>query len=311
MIDKNVLVGIETGDDAAVYRSPSGDLIVATLDFFTPVVDDPFDFGRIAAANSLSDVYAMGGRPLFALSIVAYPVKNGLDTLGRILEGGNAVAREAGIPILGGHSIDDAVPKFGLVAIGVVDDGKLTANRGAAPGNRLYLTKPLGSGAMTGALKNGLLDAAEIRAVTEVMAMLNRGAAEAVNEVSATAATDVTGFGLLGHLQKMMAASGTEATIDVAALPLIDGARRFYEQGKVPGGTKRNLAHFGPHARFDAALGDAEKFLVADAQTSGGLLVAIEERNAAAFEAALRSRALPVHRIGTVVSGEPGVVRFR
>jgi selenium donor protein len=310
VVDPNVIVGVETGDDAAVYRTPSGDAIVATLDFFTPVVDDPYDFGRIAAANSLSDVWAMGGRPLFALSVLAAPVKLGTDLLARIMEGAAAVAREAGIAILGGHSVDDPVPKFGLVAIGVVDPAKMTTNKGARAGDVLYLTKPLGSGAMSGALKKGALSADEIRTVTEVMATLNRAAGEAMVEAGAHAATDVTGFGLLGHLQKMMEGSGTAARVRVADLPLIPGVRRFYESGQVPGGTKRNLEFYGPNARFGAGLGDAERLLVSDAQTNGGLLIAIPAARAAALERALASRRVPAYRIGEVLAGEKGVVEF-
>lgn len=305
MTDPSVLVGVETGDDAAVYRTPSGDLIVATLDFFTPVVDDPYDFGRVAAANSLSDVYAMGGRPLFALSVVAYPVKQGLDMLGRIMDGATAIAQEAGIPILGGHSIDDTVPKFGLVAVGIVLPQHLTANKGALPGDRLYLTKPLGSGALTGALKRGLIDAETIRRVTEVMATLNRRGAEAMNEAGARAATDITGFGLLGHLQKMMAAGGTEARLRFSALPFIEGAVPLYEAGTVPGGTKRNLDHFGGHAVFDGAPSWAP-LAMADAQTSGGLLIAIGPDRAEALERALSARGVPVHAVGEVVEGVAG-----
>jgi selenium donor protein len=293
-----------------VYRTPSGDAVVATVDFFTPVVDDAYDFGRIAAANSLSDIYAMAGRPLFALSILAVPVKLGTDLPGRIMEGAAAVAREAGIAILGGHSVDDPVPKFGLVAIGLVDEGKMTTNRGARPGDVLYLTKPLGSGAMTGAIKKDALTPEEIRAVTGVMTTLNRGAGEATIEARAHAATDVTGYGLLGHLQKMMEGSGTSARVRAGDLPVIPGARRFYEAGQVPGGTKRNLEFYGARARFGAGLGDAERFLAADAQTNGGLLIAIPPERAAALEAALGRRGVPAHRIGEVLAGEKGLVEF-
>src|SRR5262245_34824966 len=197
--DFNVLVDASTADDAAVYRIAHDRALVATVDFFTPIVDDPYDFGRIAAANSLSDVYAMGGRPLFALSVVSFPVKLGMDLLGRIVDGAAKVAAEAGIPILGGHSVDDPVPKFGLVAIGVVDPKRMTTNRGARPGDFLYLTKPLGSGAMTGAIKKDGLSPEDVRAVTAVMTTLNRAASEAMIEAGAHAATDVTGYGLLGH----------------------------------------------------------------------------------------------------------------
>jgi selenium donor protein len=303
-------VGLETGDDAAIYRTPGGDLIVATLDFFTPVVDDPFDFGRIAAANSLSDVYAMGGRPLFALSVLAFPVKQGLEAPGRILEGAAVVSEEAGISIVGGHSIDEPVPKFGLVVIGTVAEQTLTRNRDARAGDLLYLTKPLGSGAMSGAIKAGTLAPDEIRRVTEVMATLNREAAAAMAEASVHAATDVTGFGLIGHLQKMALASGLAAEVRCAALPVIEGARRFYEAGKVPGGTRRNLEFYGAHASFGPGLGDADRLLVADAQTSGGLLIAASPDRAPALERALASRSVPVHRIGTLVQGQAGTLRF-
>jgi selenide,water dikinase len=308
--DPSVIVGLESGDDAAVYRTPSGDAIVATTDFFTPVVDDAFDFGRVAAANSLSDVYAMGGRPLFALSVVAFPVKIGIAVLGRIMDGAAAVAAEAGIPILGGHSVDDPVPKFGLVAIGVVDPKRMTTNRGARAGDVLYLTKPLGSGAMTGAIKKDALAPGEIREVTAVMAALNRGASEAMVEAGAHAATDVTGYGLLGHLQKMMAGSAMAARVRVKDLPLIPGARRFYDAGQVPGGTRRNLEYFGAHAKFAPGLADADRLLVADAQTNGGLLIAISAANAQDFERAAARRGVTPHEIGEVVAGDPGTVEF-
>lgn len=308
--DPNALVGLDTGDDAAVYKSPSGDLIVATLDFFTPVVDDPYDFGRVAAANSLSDVYAMGGRPLFALSVVAWPVKLGLEPLGRVMEGASVVTREAGIAILGGHSIDDATPKFGLVAIGVVEPEQLTTNKGAKAGDVLYLTKPLGSGAMTGALKKGQLTRDEIREVVEVMTTLNRRAAEAMNVAGVRCATDVTGFGLLGHLHKMMLASETEARVYLERLPVMQAARRLATVGQVPGGSRRNLDYYGVHAEWGAAATDADRLIVADAQTSGGLLACVPGERTDEFEDALRTRGVPVHRIGDVGSGRPGLVRF-
>ena len=293
-----------------MYRTPSGDAIVATVDFFTPIVDDPYDFGRIAAANSLSDVWAMGGRPLFALSILAVPIKLGPEMPARIIEGAAAVAIEAGIPILGGHSVDDPVPKFGLVAIGIVDAGKMTTNRGARAGDVLYLTKPLGSGAMTGAIKKDGLSQEELRAVTAVMTTLNRAAGEAAVEARAHAATDVTGFGLLGHLQKMMEGAGTKARVRVKDLPVITGARRFYESGQVPGGTKRNLEFYGKHARFANGLTDADQLLVADAQTNGGLLIVVPVDRAQTLEHALRRQSVPVHRIGEVLAGDPGIVEF-
>jgi selenium donor protein len=293
-----------------VYRTPSGDLIVATLDFFTPVVDDPYDFGRVAAANSLSDVYAMGGRPMFALSVVAWPMKLGVEGLGRVMEGAAAITAEAGIAILGGHSIDDTVPKFGLVAIGVVDQKRLTTNKGAEPGDLIYLTKPLGSGAMTGALKKGLLTRDEIREVTDLMTTLNRRGAEAMNEAGVKAATDVTGFGLLGHLQKMMLASETEARITLIDIPILAAARRLAAAGQVPGGTRRNLDYYGVNVEWGGSTTEADKLLVADAQTSGGLLACVPAEKQDVFEDALRTRGVPVHRIGEVSSGRAGMVRF-
>lgn len=310
VLDKNVIVGIEHGDDAAVYRLPSGEQLVATLDFFTPVVDDARDFGRIAAANALSDVYAMGGRPLFALSIVCWPVKLGLEQLGQVMAGGAATTTAAGIPILGGHSVDDAVPKYGLVAIGLVEQGKLTANKGARPGDRLYLTKPLGSGALTGALKKGLLNEQQTQRVIDVMAALNDKAALAMNAARVQAATDVTGFGLLGHLQKMMLASGTEALVRVDHLPVIEGAWPLYATGSVPGGTKRNLAHFGASAEFAASLPAGSDLLAADAQTSGGILACVPQDGVAAFEATLKSHNALVACIGEVRAGAAGKCCF-
>ncbi|HYC76378.1 MAG TPA: selenide, water dikinase SelD [Planctomycetota bacterium] len=308
--DPNAVVGVETGDDAAVYRSPSGDLIVSTVDFFTPVVDDPYDFGRVAAANSLSDVYAMGGRPLFALSITAWPLKLGLEGLARVLEGAGEVCRQAEAPILGGHSIDDVAPKYGLAVTGVVKPEHLATNKGAAPGDLLYLTKPLGSGAMTGALKKGLLTRDEIREVVDVMTTLNRDAAAAMNAVGAHAATDVTGFGLLGHLQKMMAASESEARVALDRLPVMAAARRLAQAGQVPGGTRRNLEYFGVSAEFGTAATEADRLIAADAQTSGGLLIAVAPDRSAALEDAFASRGVPARRIGDVVEGRPGFVRF-
>ena len=302
VIDPAVVVGIEHGDDAAVYRLGSGENIVATLDFFTPVVDDPFDFGRIAAANSLSDVYAMGGTPLFALSVVCWPVKLGMEPLGRILAGGAAVATAAGIPILGGHSVDDSVPKFGLVVIGRVDADKLCTNSAAQAGDLIYLTKPLGSGALTGALKKDLLPPEQASEVIAVMAALNTPGAKAMNAAGVRAATDITGFGLLGHLHKMMLASGTAADIDVAAVPLIAGAAALYAAGTVPGGTKRNLAYYGEHASFSATLGADAGLLVADAQTSGGILACVPPAGVAAFERSLRAQGALVACIGRVAA---------
>jgi selenide, water dikinase len=244
------------------------------------------------------------------MSIVAWPVKLGLEGLGRVLEGAADVAREAGVAIIGGHSVDDPAPKFGLVAIGVVDEARLAANKGAKPGDVLYLTKPIGSGLMTGALKKGRLTRDEIREVVETMTTLNRRAAEAMNEVGVRAATDVTGFGLLGHLQKMMLASETSARVATDRVPLLSAARRLAEEGQAPGGARRNLDYFGAGVEWTPQATEADKLIVADPQTSGGILACVASENAAAFEEALRTRGVPVHRIGEVCDGRAGAVRF-
>jgi len=269
-----LLVGNETGDDAAVYRISEDHALVATLDFFTPIVDDPYDWGRIAATNALSDVYAMGGRPVFALNIVAWPVDDlPLAMLGEVLRGGRDVAEAAGIPVAGGHSITDPEPKYGMVALGLVHPERITRNSGAPVGATLVLTKPLGLGMISTAIKRGSASPEVIDAAIEVMTTLNRGAAEAMVEAGAEAATDVTGFGLLGHLREMLVASAVDATLDASCIPVIPGAAALARAGIAAGGTERNLAHVDPHVRW-GALDQSERLLLADAQTSGGLLIA-------------------------------------
>jgi selenide, water dikinase len=310
--DRNVLVGTETADDAAVYRLRRDLAVVATLDFFTPIVDDPYDFGAIAAANSLSDVYAMGARPVLALSILGFPTtKLPLSVMGAIVKGGAEKAAEAGCPLIGGHSIDDAEPKFGLSVVGVVHPSRILRNRGAKPGDVLFLTKPLGSGILTTALKRGKLPKDLLDFVVAVMKQLNASASEAAQEVGVHAATDVTGFGLLGHLRGMLLASGAAARLRLGAVPLIHGVLDFAREDVVPGGTKKNLANFGRTTRFDGAWSDAEKLAVADAQTSGGLLLAVPKKKADALAGALDKRGLEhASRIGEVEKGEPGSIVF-
>lgn len=276
MIDPNALVGHATGDDAAVYRLDDDRALVATADFFTPIVDDPYDFGRIAGANALSDVYAMGGRPLFVLNLVGFP-RDLLDRgiLDEILRGGSDAAREAGVPTLGGHSIDDAEPKFGMVAIGEVHPERMTTNAGARPGDALVLTKPIGSGVIATAIKKGAAPEPVVAAAVAAMATLNRAAAEAMLSHGVVAATDVTGFGLLGHLHRMAEASGVSATLRTDAVPLLLGAIDLVEAGHVPGGTRRNLADLAHALTVADGVSPALRTLVADAQTSGGLLMAV------------------------------------
>lgn len=272
-----MLVGHNAADDAAVYRLTDELAVVETVDFFTPVLDDPFDFGRVAGANALSDVYAMGARPIFALNIVGFPKKLSMDVLGEILRGGQAAAEEAGICIVGGHSIDDAEPKYGMAVTGIVHPDRVITNAGGRPGDALVLTKPLGSGMLTTAIKRGIASEPERAAVTELMVQLNRGAGAAAAAAGAHAATDITGFGLLGHLLEMTQASGTGAALDASAVPRLDGVRAYAEGGVYPGGSASNLAYVSRRIRFGDAVDDAERLILADAQTSGGLLIAIPE----------------------------------
>ena len=309
-------MGTETGDDAAVYRLDRDRLnrdrgIVATLDFFTPVVDDPYEFGRIAATNALSDVYAMGGRPLFALNIVGWPMKTlGAEMLGRVLAGGAAVCADAGISVVGGHTVDDAEPKFGLSVTGLVDPERILRNVGAQAGDVLFLTKPLGSGILVTKLKKAGLDDATYRAVVEVMTTLNRAGAEAMLACGARAATDVTGFGLLGHLAGMLRDGGLGADLSFGRLPFLDGVRDAAAAGFVPGGSCTNLRHFGAHVDFDPSIVEADRLAVADAQTSGGLLIACPPERADELESRLAEAQTPAAaRIGVITAEHPGRTR--
>jgi selenide, water dikinase len=303
--DARILVDASTGDDAAVYQIEEHRALVATADFFTPIVDDPFDFGRIAAANALSDIYAMGARPLFALNLVGFPRKllsEGL--LEEILRGGAEIAREAGAPILGGHSIDDAEPKYGLSVIGEVDPAKIVRNTGARPGDMLVLTKPIGTGIIATALKNDKAPAAAIDAAVKSMTTLNRAASEAMIEVGVRAATDVTGFGLMGHLNEMLAASGVGARIRASRVPLLEGAPALAEAGQLPGGTRRNFDDARPLTRFAESIPEWMRLLLCDAQTSGGLLIAVAPERATSLAEALQRRRTPAADIiGEVVAG--------
>jgi selenide, water dikinase len=304
-VSADVLVAADTGDDAAVYRLPSGDGLIATLDFFTPIVDDPYDWGRIAATNALSDVYAMGGRPFLALNIVNWPVDDlPLEMLARVLQGGVDVAAAEGVVVAGGHSITDPEPKYGMVALGLVDPDEVVRNSTAPAGAGLFLTKPLGLGIVSTAIKRGLADDDLVAAAVRLMTTTNRAGAEAMRNADAEAATDITGFGLLGHLHRMLEASGAAAELDAEAIPLMDPRILDLARGDVvPGGTKRNLAYVRAHTDF-GDLPAPERLILADAQTSGGLLIAAKHKPS--MEAALRDHDVPFARIGTVVTGEPG-----
>jgi cysteine desulfurase len=301
-IDPAVLVGSNTADDAAVYRINDELAIVQTVDFFTPIVDDPYLFGAISAANSLSDIYAMGARPLFALNIVGFPDKRlPLRVLKDILRGAQDKASEAGVLILGGHTVEDTEPKFGLTVTGIVHPDQVIRNSTAQPGDALILTKPLGLGIIATAVKSGLARAEAAQQAVEVMAALNRAAGEAMLAVGANACTDITGFGLLGHLREMASGSGVDITISAQAVPTISAAWDLAGAGAVPGGTLNNLAHVGEHVTFDPGVSQVAKLILADAQTSGGLLISLPHDRADALLAGLRERGVSAAaRIGSV-----------
>jgi selenide,water dikinase len=306
-----VLVSTETRDDAAVYRLPDGTALVQTVDFFTPIVDDPYDWGRIAAANAASDVYAMGARPILALNVVAWPVDElPLEILGRVLEGGAKVAAEAGMAIVGGHSIHDPEPKYGMAVTGLVPEAHVVRNSTAPAGARLFLTKPLGVGIISTAIKRGTAEEAQVRLAVDTMTTLNVAAAEAMVEAGADAATDVTGFGLLGHLHGLLEASGVAAEIDASAVPLLPGALDLASEGVVPGGTRKNRSYL--EGRVDwGDLPEAERLVLADAQTSGGLLVAASDRRAEALREGLVARRVLAAEIGRTTEGTPGAIAVR
>ncbi|MDT3684167.1 MAG: selenide, water dikinase SelD [Pseudorhodoplanes sp.] len=313
--DPRVLVGHSTSDDAAVIRLTDDVALVETVDIFPPIVDDPYDYGRIAAANALSDIYAMGARPLNALSFVAWPVQAvGLGPLGRVFEGAAAVCDEAGISISGGHSIVDEEPKFGLFVTGLVHPEKIVSNAGLRPDDILVLTKPLGTGILTTAVKRGRMPVEGLSQAIHSMTTLNRAAAEAMVAAQAHAATDITGFGLLGHLGNMLRASseargrGLGARIFFNQVPVFENVRSYLGEGLCPAGTRRNLQYSAPNVIFSLAIGEAEQLLLADAQTSGGLLIAVEKAKLTSLIADLNDRGvLAVAQVGEIVESDvPG-----
>ncbi len=302
VLDPLALVGAGLADDAAVYKISDDVALVATVDYITPVVDDPFTWGGIAAANALSDVYAMGARPIFALNIVNFPRDTlPLEVLERVIQGGAAKVAEAGVPILGGHSVDDPEPKFGLVALGTVHPERVMRNVGARPGDWLVLTKPLGIGIVTTAIKRGLASTSTIDRAVAVMSTLNRVASEAMVASGAVhAATDVTGFGLLGHLSEMLGAGDVGVRIDLEAVPVLQEAWDFVARDVVPGGTRRNLASVSSLLDWSAAISPEQQLVLADAQTSGGLLMAVDPASASRLLEDLHQRGVQAaKRIGT------------
>jgi selenide, water dikinase len=303
--DPRILVDAASRDDAAVFQVAPDRALVATVDFFTPIVDDAYDFGRIAATNAFSDVYAMGAAPLFALNVVGWPREHlPLELLGDVLRGGADVARAAGAFVVGGHSVDDPEPKYGMVVIGEVHPERVVTIRGAMPGDALVLTKPIGTGILTTALKRDLLPASALVDAVESMTTLNAAAARAMLATGVHAATDVTGFGLLGHLRNMLDASGVAAEVEAARVPLLPHTREMLAKGAVPGGSARNLESLAAVVRFPERTGKPDRLLLADAQTSGGLLIALPAERVPRFQEALeREGRPPAAVIGRILAG--------
>jgi len=274
-------IGFESSEDCAVFPLDENHFLIQSVDFFTPIVDDPYTFGQIAAANSLSDIYAMGGMPLHALNIAEFPSDDlPLEILTEIMQGGLEITKQANIPILGGHTIKDPVPKYGLVVTGRVEKENLTLNSTAKAGDVLILTKPLGSGIIATAIKKDKAPKSIMEEAVNVMTNLNSGGAKAMNAVGVNACTDITGYGLLGHLLEMCQGSKISATIEFNEIPLMQGVFELAQKGFIPGGTKRNLDHVTPNVNFSKNISQEQKYLLADAQTSGGLLISVPKDKA-------------------------------
>ncbi len=306
-----MLVGLHARDDAAVYAWDGDRALVATVDFFTPIVDDPYTFGAITAANAMSDIYAMGGRPLFALNIVAFPTDLDKAILFDILRGGRDKAGEAGVTVVGGHSIDDKEPKYGMAVIGEVLRDRVCRRSGGRPGQRLVLSKAIGTGIIATAIKRGTAPDAAIGAAVESMLRLNAEALELARRHDVGAVTDVTGFGLLGHLSDLAHASGLAATLDAAAVPRLPQARELAASGHVPGGTRRNLEFVAPRIRWSRSLDEAERLLLCDAQTSGGLLLSLGADEGEALADALRAAGHAAAVVGELRTGAAGAIEVR
>jgi selenide,water dikinase len=303
-LDPNVLVGFQTNDDAGVYKLRDDLAVVQTVDFFTPIVDDPYDFGRIAAANALSDVYAMGGTPITALNIAAFPMeKLGPEILARILAGGAEIARQAGVAIVGGHTVEDDEPKYGMAVTGVIHPDRIVTNAGAQPGDVLILTKPLGTGILASALKKSAIGEPEMAASVASMATLNAAASRAMLAAGAHAATDVTGYGLLGHAGEMMRASGVRLRIDARAVPIHALVRDMLAVGIAPAGTRNNLKEHEQFTEFASGISPETRLILSDAQTSGGLLISVAAESAPVLCAALREAGVLDAEIGAVERG--------
>jgi len=311
-VNPDILVGTDTSDDAAVYRLDDRTAIVQTVDFFTPVVDDPFQFGVIAAVNSLSDIYAMGAKPLFALNIVGFPSNRlPMSVLEEILRGAQSVADDAGISIIGGHTVDDTEPKYGLTVTGVVDPHKVVTNRTAKEGDVLILTKPIGTGILSTAMKQNLLEPGQAEVLVKTMATLNKAAAEAMQSIGVSACTDITGFGLLGHLMEMMNGSNTSAGIEADKIPLLPGVMELATSGVIPGGTRDNLAFTAPFVHYDATISTTRRLILNDAQTSGGLLISVPQDRAEMLLDLLKERGVESGVVIGRVTYYDGAVKIR
>ena len=306
----DLLVGTETGDDAAVYRLNDHTSLILTVDFFAPITDDPFEFGSIAAANSFSDVYAMGGKPLLALNIVGFPAALAKDMLAEVLRGGYAKAAEAGCLIVGGQTVDDPEPKYGLSVVGLLEPGKQVTNAGAQPGDRLVLTKPLGTGIITTGCKRGNAPADVLKNAVDTMATLNRAACEAMMTVGVSACTDITGFGLMGHLRSLVRGSKVAAQVHFGQVPVLPGTWELLEQGVVPGGTYRNLQSVADSVQWHHDLTEQQRLLLCDAQTSGGLLISVPEGKLEYLLSELAAASVPVRSVvGEISEGPSGQIQ--
>jgi selenide,water dikinase len=311
--DPNILVGFNSVDDAGVYKIREDLAIVHTVDFFPPIVDDPYDFGAIAAANALSDVYAMGAKPNSALNIVGYPAKTvPLEALDEILRGGADKAHEAGVAIIGGHTIKTKEPIYGLAVVGIIHPQKIISNAGAKAGDWLILTKPLGTGIITTAIKKGLVGDDVIERVVQIMASLNRYASEAMLEVGVSACTDITGFGLLGHLCELIETSKAGAEIDLSSVPTIEPAPELAKDRVVPGGTLANLKYIEGKVDWDKGVTDEQKLILCDAQTSGGLLICVPEEKGTKLVENLKSKGVSeAALIGRIIEDERCRIRVK
>lgn len=309
MEDPNLLVGYSTSDDAAVYRLNDETALVQTVDYFTPVVDDPYTFGQITAANALSDIYAMGAKPLLALNIIGFPVKLlSLDVLVEILRGGADKVKEAGAIVVGGHSIEDQEPKYGLAVTGIAHPDHIITNATARPGDALILTKPLGTGIINTAIKGKMADSAASNAAVNLMTALNDRAARVMVDLGAAACTDVTGFGLVGHLYEMLAASGVGGRMFLPEIPVLDQVRPLAELGMAPGGAYRNLEFLAEWLRWDADIKDIDRLILADPQTSGGLLIAVSADRAEEMVSSLQEAGVAGALIGQIIESDQPLI---